>query len=132
MWHTHCKLLPNNVLPLQSMSIGAVGVCHDVNSTSLMTGHQIILALCLFTPSWHANGPSLHALANRTHLWCRDMMACLAVSGESEAEPGAFLTGANSDFLGTSIRDTFSARGMVSNIKSSSLIPYDIHDMQDC
>lgn len=39
-------------------------------------------------------------------LWCSDSIACLAVSGESEAEPGAFLTGANSEPRATSMSDT--------------------------
>lgn len=44
--------------------------------------------------------------AHMPHLWCKDMMACLAVSGESEADPGAFLTGANSEARATSISET--------------------------
>lgn len=51
-----------------------------------------------------ANKPD--GTAHKPHLWCKDMMACLAVSGESEADPGAFLTGANSEARATSISET--------------------------
>ena len=50
-------------------------------------------------------------------------MACLAVSGESDAEPGAFLTGANSSCRCTSSSATRLARGKVSKMNSSSLTP---------
>lgn len=50
-------------------------------------------------------------------------MACLAVSGESEEDPGAFLTGANCEALGTSISDTCCAIGNVSKMNSSSFTP---------
>lgn len=60
----------------------------------------------------------------RTYLLCNNMSARRAVSGESAAAPGAFLTGANSSSRNTSNRTAFLAIGNVSKIKSSSLIPY--------
>ncbi len=53
-------------------------------------------------------------------------MALRAVSGESFAEPGAFLTGANSSSRFTSSSATLSAQGNVSKMNSSSLMPYNI------
>lgn len=50
-------------------------------------------------------------------------MAERAVSGESAAEPGEFLTGANSSSRRTSSSATRSAHGKVSKMKSSSLMP---------
>ncbi len=61
--------------------------------------------------------------AGDRHLLCRARTARQAVSGESVAEPGAFLTGENSSSRTTSTSVTFSAMGMVSNINSSSFNP---------
>ena len=58
------------------------------------------------------------------YLVCSLSMACLAVSGESDLDPGAFLTGANSSCRCTSSSATRSASGNVSKMKSSSLMPY--------
>ena len=49
--------------------------------------------------------------------------ASRAVSGESVAEPGAFLTGANSSSRRTSSSAGRSAQGKVSKMNCSSLIP---------
>ena len=56
-------------------------------------------------------------------LVCSFSMACLAVSGESDLEPRAFLIGANSSCRCTSSRATLSASGKVSKMKSSSFMP---------
>ena len=64
-----------------------------------------------------------HEQGYHAYLVCSLRMACLAVSGESALEPGAFLTGANSSWRCTSSSATRSARGKVSKMKSSSLMP---------
>ena len=64
-----------------------------------------------------------HEQFYHAYLVCSLRMACLAVSGESDMEPGAFLTGANSSWRCTSSSATRSARGKVSKMNSSSLMP---------
>lgn len=64
-----------------------------------------------------------HEQGYHAYLVCSLRMACLAVSGESDLEPRAFLTGANSSWRCTSSSATRSARGKVSKMKSSSLMP---------
>lgn len=66
------------------------------------------------------HGQAMHA---GNYLWCSDSIACLAVSGESAAEPGAFLTGANSESRATSMSATRWAIGKVSKMNSSSFTP---------
>ena len=70
--------------------------------------------------AWDA---SMTVVKEGTHFLCRVMIACLAVSGESEGDPWAFFTGANSESLGTSMRDSCLAIGRVSKMNNSSFIP---------
>ena len=66
-----------------------------------------------------------------SHLVWSLRMACLAVSGESDTEPGAFLTGANSSCRCTSSSATRLARGKVSKMNSSSLMPCVMQRLRD-
>ena len=58
------------------------------------------------------------------HPACRRSRAWRAVSGESADAPDAFLMGANSSSRRTSKNAVRCARGRVSKMKSSNLIPY--------
>jgi len=66
----------------------------------------------------------LHAgMRARAHRVCSASVAARAVSGESAAAPGAFLTGANSSSRRTSSSAQRSASGKLSKMNSSSLMP---------
>ena len=93
---------------------------HTPHATQVPVGHS--------TSEGQAEHGKANASARRvfklgSYLVCSFRMACLAVSGESDAEPGAFFTGANSSCRCTSSSATRSARGNVSKMNSSSFMP---------
>ena len=77
---------------------------------------------CSASEHWPEAG-NLVLLCRSLHLACSCSNASRAVSGESVAEPGALLTGANSSSLRTSSSAGRCAQGNVSKMNCSSLIP---------